>query len=391
MHAKALKLLRRIAFSLLVLLALAGAAEVGYRLMGGGSAVWRMSWLETERSLGNCYSHEPYKRMPLDLQRRPGSAKWLHAEATALALQRGQTPPTMAMAQAVVQETPHCILYGKKREQGLFPRRKRKVLLLGDSFTFGQGLLDKETLGHQLGQRLKDHDMLNLGVLGVDMPYVARRFRQAVQTLRGQVDLAVYFFTPNDAAGLNLVAPPEVGELSPEALERELAEAPGSGLLGWSRLWRAAAQNMIKRGVTEGYHAAIVDYYRTPSDGMRRTLEALKALAQVSTDEQIPLLVVLYPFLYHDLWGGYPLAPVHRLMMAACEGTKVRCLDAHDAFAGERSLTPFQLNPADAHPNRGANQKVVAFMEAEARRMLARKTQVENAAHGGKKESDGQR
>ena len=374
MPTKITRLPRRLGFSLLVLVLLAGLAEVGYRLLGDEKdrAVWRLAWIETEQSFGNCYSHNSYGRYKLDLRQRRGAARWLHAEASALALQRGQIPPTLTMFKALVQETPHCVLYGKKREQGLFPGRARKVLLLGDSFAFGQGLLDKETLGAQLGQRLRDHDMLNLGVLGVDMAYVARRFRQAVQGLRGKVDLAIYFFTPNDAVGLDQEVPPETGELNPEAMERALARAPGATLMGWSRLWRTAAENLIRRRKTEAYHAAMARYYQTPSDGMASTRQALKSLAQVSTDEQIPLLVVLYPFLYHDLYGEYPLAPVHRVMMTECEAAGLSCIDAHAAFAQERDLAPFRLNPADAHPNLGANRKVVAFIEAEARRKLAR-------------------
>jgi len=359
------KVLLRAGFSLLLLLLAAGALELWARSRPA-PVRWKKSWIQTRAGFGHCYSHDPGDRYPIDLRRKKDPAAWLYAHAFAVALERGQIPPTIAMLQDVARDTPHCIIYSGERQAGFAPRRPRRVLLLGDSFTFGEGLRDDETLGYLLADRFPQHNFVNLGIPGVDAPYVASSLGAALQPAAGGADLAIYFFYPNDAAGLDAAVPPEGVEAKPGQLANAWRDAPGSGLLGWSTLFRSIHANLARRRVTEAYLARLQSYYLSDAgkDGMKRTADALAQMGRVATDRRVELLVVIFPFLYHDLWGGYPLEGAHRWVLKACEAHQLRCVDGHEAFASERSLAGYQLNPADAHPNLAANRKMVEYLEA---------------------------
>jgi hypothetical protein len=358
------RLLLKIGFSLLLLCLLAGALEGGYRLLArGGALVWKKNWIQTVKGFGNCYSHDPEDRYRLDLRTMDDPVTWVHSQNLAHAIMAGDPPPPAPMTKEALLSTPHCIIYTDQRERGFFPERKDKVLLLGDSFTFGEGLRDQETLGYLLGKQHHRFDFLNLGVSGADADHTASIFSAAMQKQRGKAKLAIYFFYPNDAVALDEAVPPESVAPTTEALDGMWRNLPGSRLLAWSRLARAVFDNRTRNRLTETYMLEIERYYQATNYGMKDTRDALERMARLSKDEKIPLLLVIYPFLYHTWTGDYPLTRAHAWVLKTCEELGLRCLDGHLAFADERNLSGYQLNPADAHPNLAANTRMVTFLE----------------------------
>lgn len=368
------RLLIRLGFSLLLLCLLVLALEGGFRALAGEPVVWRKSWLQTMESFGNCYSNDQGGRYPLDLRTLDDPVTWLYSQAVAKAVKDGRPPPSYETLKVTSRETPHCIIYTDQRQHGFFPGRKDKVLLLGDSFTFGEGLRDQETLGYLLGRQHTGADFLNLGVSGADADHTASIFSAVMQKQRGKAKLAIYFFYPNDAVALDEAVPPESVTPSSEALRRSWDRMPGSSLLGWSRLARAVNDNLTRRRFTEAYMLEVERYYQaTNTYGMKNTRDALERMARLSKDERIPLLLVVYPFLYHTWTGDYPLTRTHAWVLKTCKELGLKCLDGHLAFAGERNISGYQLNPADAHPNLAANTRMVTFLEPTITGILSKK------------------
>lgn len=363
------RLLLRLGFSLLLALLVLLVLEGAYRLRGEPASVWKKSWIQTPDGFGNCYSQDPGDRFPLDLRTLPEPVNWLYGQAIAAAVMQGVAPPSLVHIQRTVRDTPHCLFY-PHRNQGSSPERPAKVLLLGDSFTFGEGLRSDETLGYLLDRRFNRYDFINRAVPGVDASYVASAFTAEMQGLRGKAKLAIYFYYLNDAVGLDAAVPPESIMPTPEAHEEAWRQSRGSTLMSWSLLYRAGWDNLERRRITETHLRAVQAYYLAADGRLKETRAALVRMAHVSRDEKVPLLVVIYPILYHDLLGRYLLKEAHDWVLKTCQELKLTCVDGHQAFAQERSLTRYQLNPADAHPNLAANKKMVEFLLPTVTRML---------------------
>ena len=355
-----MRILLRLSFSMVLLLSAAGAAELWARSWATEKP-WRKTWINTLDRFGHCYSRDPGQRMPLDLRSKADPVGWLYANALARAASTGAGPPDASKLALVAAETPHCILYSMKRHKGFRQRAPRTVLLFGDSFTFGEGLRDDETLGYLLTRRFEQTNFPNFGAPGVDVGAVAEALAEPLRRPHASLKLLIYFYNPNDASGLDEVMTPDSLIMDPEQLARERRLVPGAALLEWSRLFRVLHATLWRQQVSREYLDGMVSYYG--SAAMGRTRGFLARMGAAARDAGIPLLVVIYPFMYHDLWGRYPLKAAHSWVLETCKQLGLRCLDGHEAFRDERTLHGYQLNPADAHPNLAANRRMVGWLE----------------------------
>lgn len=76
------------------------------------------------------------------------------------------------------------------------PNRKRRILVLGDSFAFGWGVDDHETFPAQLQARMPDAEVINLGVSGYNLAQSHRLL--VAEGLRYEPDLVILSFCHND-------------------------------------------------------------------------------------------------------------------------------------------------------------------------------------------------
>ena len=91
--------------------------------------------------------------------------------------------------------------HGMRRVED-FPAKKQgifRIIAIGDSFTYGQGVGEKETWPFRLEQRLKPHgpvEILNLGVCGASSENIAKTLSHFLPLL--QADLVIYGVCLND-------------------------------------------------------------------------------------------------------------------------------------------------------------------------------------------------
>jgi lysophospholipase L1-like esterase len=231
----------------------------------------------------------------------------------------------------------------------------RRVLVLGDSLTFGWGVEEDATYPRVVERLLNESgrpaEVINAGVGNYNTSQQVTWFTE--RGLVYQPDEVVLGFYINDA--------------EPTPRRR------GSWLANRSYLYvllssTADASERIV-GLKKGYAEYYGDLYGESNPGWRDCQAALEKLISVCRTRGIRLKVVLLPEL-HDVEATYPFRFVHERVAAVAKRHGGDVLDLDGAFRGHDPKTLW-VSPGDAHPNARAHQiiaeRLFSAMVAESR------------------------
>jgi len=240
------------------------------------------------------------------------------------------------------------------------PEGRVRILVLGDSFTWGQGVHGDDTYPARLERRLDryrnglEFDVLNAGRRGwnTERQYVTLD-KQALTAY--QPDMVILGYCLND------VEPRRDAALEARrgALERRAPSGRlSSALHRGSRLYRLAWQRLENRRQRRAHS----DHYRWLYDPeqpyMARMEKALGRIRDHLRERSIPLLVVIFPIFDSDFDEGYAYRDLHGQVATACARMDIPVLDLLPHFEGmdgdRLAVTPF----TDAHPSEIAHRIV---------------------------------
>jgi len=313
----------------------------------------------------DCYPSNPRNYFDVDLRDEAVRARYRDA-----GLQRVDAVWTRASA---------CVEYRynslKLRGPEAPPRREgvRRVVVLGDSFTEGQGVREDDTYPRVLqGLLEKDEpgrwEVLNCARRATDFPELYRLFDTCLAL---QPDVLVHGMVLNDGerspefearqsylndwitnqARMAEQPEPSFGPLRPRvlALVRDQAES-----------WR------VGRESTRWYR----DMYGPPNAaGWARTQGYLRGMDRRVREAGGRFLVASWPLLV-GLDGRYPFEDVDGTIAAFCASAGIPRVDLRPALSGRRAETLW-VHPVDMHPNEIAN-RIAAETLAPAVREVAR-------------------
>lgn len=235
------------------------------------------------------------------------------------------------------------------------PPGKRRVVCLGDSFTFGEGVRVEDAWPAQVGALLGDgYEVINAGVQGMGTPEEVAYFDSHCAIL--DPDVVVVGFFMNDVVDWQ--------ETIATQLERPAEPSPlasASRLFGlWERHQRATeARRRLLFDIQQGFH----------SERWEACVDALDNLKERAEREGFELLVAAFPVLV-DLDATDPFAREHKLLFNTCEALGIECVQVHAAWAGHRD-EDLWAHPTDMHPNAEAH-RLAAELIAEALRSRRR-------------------
>lgn len=260
----------------------------------------------------------------------------------------------------------YCLPYAcQKRRDGFFAGRKKDVFLVGDSFTFGEGVKDEDTLGYLLGEKFKDYNFKNFGETGSDVHAVNEQFKKLCASIRPAPQNIIYFYNLNDA----LMSPDTAaGQRSIMDFENLEMRPPAPTIKLFGLIKKAMVINRETSLSIQNYR----DVYFSPRNtaSLRRGLGELQAMHGLAKQDGIKFTVVIYPLLYKDFLGRYPFLKIHDLLMGFCEENHINCIDGYNAFKDSYSLAPFTVHPVDFHPNGKANRRLVDYLSTQQARWL---------------------
>jgi lysophospholipase L1-like esterase len=221
------------------------------------------------------------------------------------------------------------------------PKGTSRIMVLGDSFTFGEGVKVEHLFTTRLQEILRARaepnvDVLNFGVSAWSTRDEINYFENAGRSF--EPDLVVVVFVLNDAG-------PDVLDLWNDF--RASYEAPFP--LKYSYAASYLYSKHLRKNAGRQYIDALVGSALTEQDRWNRSLAHLSRGRQLAESIGARFAVVIFPFMY-ELNDSYPFLSLHELVAARCRTEQIPCLDLLPAFKGQ-SYTDLWVHPADQHPN----------------------------------------
>jgi lysophospholipase L1-like esterase len=247
-----------------------------------------------------------------------------------------------------------------------------RVLVVGDSFTEGQGVRARDVFPRALERRLGDErvEVFNCGRRGRDFPELRTYFPSLLA--RHAPDLVVYAMLLNDP-----LTSPEFRArqqyLNDWILDRRrmVPDAESQGEPWWSprlvSLSREAYEAVRVSRETRAWYADIVG--PPNARGWRDTQRLIAEMDALSRAQHSKFIVVLLPLL-HGLDTTYPFVAANAEIGRAMREQHVEFHDLLPALAGQDPRTLW-VHPVDLHPNERAHALLGAALEPIVRRGLA--------------------
>ena len=254
------------------------------------------------------------------------------------------------------------------------PPGTRRLLGLGDSFTFGVGVREADTFLRRLEVHLKDHapcQVLNAGTQGYntrdEQLYLEHHWLEfspdAVLIIFYLNDVyrdeaAVSFWNNGEGDGVYL---------------RPSGLATISVLADWCQhQWRTRSlKQQMSRHYNQGYFTdprAFFSDTRTPGDmDWPAARTALERIVVLSREQGFRVGLVIFPELL-SLNSDYPFEQIHQFVTTECHQLGLAVHDLLPDFQGHRDQDLW-VHPTDHHPNEDAHriaaEALVAFVRSE--------------------------
>jgi lysophospholipase L1-like esterase len=266
-------------------------------------------------------------------------AKYIKRQSGNLAMSHEHTPNSEAFLMGVPVKINSQGLRDDERDLSKDPQTFR-ILMLGDSITFGWGVRQEETFSKVLERLLNDrppegpwqrYEVINTGVGNYNTAQEVAYFSERGQRYRPDMVMLAWFI--NDA------------EDTPKPVENWLARQ--SCLYTFvSSAWDDLARNTQARPSYKEYYAGL---FEDGKEGWTACQRALDELAETCRRESFDLRILLIPEL-HSLGADYEFKDIYAKLQRIAEKHKVTCLNLVDAFPQEDPKS-FWVSPGDAHPN----------------------------------------
>jgi GDSL-like Lipase/Acylhydrolase family len=238
-----------------------------------------------------------------------------------------------------------------------------RILAIGDSFTYGDGVTQKETyvkqlealLNQKLGNRGLRYEVLNAGVPGYNTQQELIHFNEVGRPF--DPDLILLEFTLNDAElgmfGLKNVE----GSMGLMRLKQwikanfALYSFVRGRVLAWQS-WHRAVESGLKGG-DESVYPLVQAAVGKSTAGWEHCRQSLKGFASTANALNIPILLVIYPMMV-DLDDTYPFKSVHTLIAKTATDSQLPVVDLLPRFMGH-DASVLWASSTNHHPNAAAH------------------------------------
>ena len=231
-----------------------------------------------------------------------------------------------------------------------------RIVGIGDSLTFGQGVTEPDTylarLENDLAARHLPVEVINCGVFGYNVTEEARRFEEVVDTLDPDIvtigyELGDILQNPPLNTDAPAVAQADAGR--PRIVERRsLVESLKSSRVVTFLAYRYSF--LLKK-----FNLRNWDSLYASDNPLWQTLSAKYAgMAKTANAKHVDLLVAIVPEL-SNLDDRYPFRSVHERVAALCQSLGIQTVDLLPAFNGQDGPSLW-VHPQDRHPNAQGHQ-----------------------------------
>lgn len=359
--------------SLLALIAVSAAASAAAARAVGDTRIMVVSLVLAGASVGRLAGSFPVsrRRLPrgvtvvlvnlllfvvstaMSVAAAEGAARWMYRDVTTTANFRGYFSHKWL---ATDVRHNHYGYRGAEFEEVKAPGVYR-VAVMGDSFTYGNGVPEAQRFSNLLGATLADQgvEVLNLGFPGNNWPEHVRTLERRVLRLRPDFVLLQWGTNDveldSDVRHRPMVVHPVADRDRHEWL---LARSALYGLLDaqWARLrpWASAA---------ESYDAYMMRLYGDPaSAGAIQADTLMRRFLAACRERGVGVGLVLVPEAAVSLGPDYPYRVLHDRVAAICRDEGIRCPDLLPEYAKVPDRFALWVSPLDSHPSILANRMI---------------------------------
>jgi lysophospholipase L1-like esterase len=237
---------------------------------------------------------------------------------------------------------------------------ERRILVLGDSFTFGKGVEDGTAVFPELLERRLDEaarlqnsgsvDVLNGGIPGSLTADWLALWDQISPIYRPDALLIVFFLRDGTRTGS---IPEFFGKIREEIVLRNQR----SVLYRHSFLFRMFRDSLDQRAVSEQYTRTFMSSYfgdETQTSEWRLAQQNLTRLRDLARERSIPIGLVIFPILV-ELDSSYPFRTICDLIAEFAKREGIPVHNLLPAFLGQDAPTLW-VSAFDQHPNARGHQ-----------------------------------
>jgi len=219
------------------------------------------------------------------------------------------------------------------------PAGEFRVLAIGDSFTFGSGVLVDDAWPHVLEAELRESGSAQVINCGFSGGYSAATYDEWLQAhgVLLDPDMVIVGFCLNDMEG----RPNDVPMLSYQM--KDPVSYP-SALLEYAVTtykWRAARNQPVD----------FTDVVRDNPASWKASQEGLLNMKKTCDGNGIEFVVAVFPMLSQLDLEPYPYAGLIKMVRDFCRDSGIRCVDLAPAFVGRTDEVDLWVHPTDQHPN----------------------------------------
>jgi lysophospholipase L1-like esterase len=241
------------------------------------------------------------------------------------------------------------------REREIPPKSpdRYRIVVVGDSFTWGQGI----EVGDRFSNLLQDflgpgYEVFNFARPGNNMPEHLGVLEEALPVSPDFILLQLYI---NDFETRQM-ARPQPYPLLPWSLDRDLERSSVLYDLA-NRQW---ASWQLTLGVVDSYEQYMARNLRDANaPNSRIAFGMLREFIERSNRAGVACGIVLFPA--PDAMGrhgsNYPFGYLHERVNSTCASEQISCLDLLPAFSTVEDPRSMWVSPFDAHPNAMTNRR----------------------------------
>lgn len=217
----------------------------------------------------------------------------------------------------------------------------KRIMVLGDSFTFGEGVRQEDTFCHRLEEILRNDkgigvEVLNFGVSGWSTVCELNYLRHEGVTFKPDLVLLVYVLNDTSPkSGLDVF--------------QEFIDVYERRALRHSYVLSFACMKYCQRRYLRRYVKDVVQEAHYRMYTWEESFAALAACKQVAASHGAGFAVAIFPFMY-DLSPRCPFRDLHLMVRDRCVEYGIDVCDLLPAFIGNRH-SDLWVHPSDPHPN----------------------------------------
>lgn len=232
------------------------------------------------------------------------------------------------------------------------PKGVHRIAFVGDSFTYGVGVLFDDTYPSRVGRALslergERWESIVLAQPGLDTQQEEEVVEQ--DALAYDPDVLVLGYVLNDAEDVYSAE-------RRRAAEWENRERGNPPFWRHSALLRLLADRLDATTENRARIENHLQLYREGSAGFRASVKSLQNIGSLCRERKIPFVVVLFPLFANPLGSDYPFTAIHQKVEAASRSAGAIFLDLLPYYRGMDWRLLVVEGGQDEHPNELAHR-----------------------------------